>query len=226
MSTLHTLAMVKIQAEIASGSASCSNSSFRPTRGAFEDKGCKPIVLSHQFARGSPAQAEHRQLTRFTALRRCTNAGDAVVEETARRPPTYIASAPTNPTWIKASAVGSIGVLDGRLGFTGLMDKLGVERRPRDGWVKAGFCGPVQPQPDKQRVYAQAMPRTRFTSSLLTWPSWGASAPRHPETFSGLFWTGQQAIDMGPPDHLGNPDYGARGGDPARSGWITPGTTG
>jgi protease-4 len=31
-----------------------------------------------------------------------------------------------------------------------------------------------------------------------------------PETFSGLFWTGQQAIEMGLADQLGNLDYVAR----------------
>jgi protease-4 len=31
-----------------------------------------------------------------------------------------------------------------------------------------------------------------------------------PETFSGLYWNGQQAVDMGLVDHLGNLDYVAR----------------
>ena len=60
---------------------------------------------------------------------------------------------------------------------------------------------------------------TRFTSSLLTWSSWdGASGKETPETFSGLFWTGQQPSTWGSLTILGNLDYVARGGESRRSG--------
>jgi len=57
----------------------------------------------------------------------------------------------------KASIVGSIGVLMDGFGFTGLMDKLGVERRLMTAGENKGFLDPFSPQTDKQRAFAQAM---------------------------------------------------------------------
>src|SRR5207302_540334 len=57
----------------------------------------------------------------------------------------------------KASIVGSIGVLMDGFGFTGLMDKLGIERRLMTAGENKGFLDPFSPQSDRQREYAQAM---------------------------------------------------------------------
>ena len=38
----------------------------------------------------------------------------------------------------------------------------------------------------------------------------GTRLKETPETFSGLFWSGQQALELGLADHLGNLDYVAR----------------
>ena len=111
----------------------------------------------------------------------------------------------------KASLVGSIGVLMDGFGFTGLMDKLGVERRLLTAGENKGFLDPFSPQTDKQRAYAQAMLDQIHKQFIDTVKAGrGKRLKETPELFSGLFWSGQQAIELGLADQLGNLDYVAR----------------
>ena len=107
--------------------------------------------------------------------------------------------------------MGSIGVLMDGFGFTGLMDKLGVERRLLTAGENKGFMDPFSPQTEKQRQYAQTM-LDQIHQQFITVVKQGRGdrLKDTPEMFSGLFWTGQQAIDMGLADHLGSLDYVAR----------------
>jgi protease-4 len=100
--------------------------------------------------------------------------------------------------------------MDG-FGFTGLMDKLGVERRLLTAGENKGFLDPFSPQTDKQRAFAQQMldqVHQQFITAVRA--GRGKRLKETPELFSGLFWTGQQAVDMGLADQLGNIDYVAR----------------
>ena len=96
-------------------------------------------------------------------------------------------------------------------GFTGLMEKLGVERRLLTAGENKGFLDPFSQQTDKQRGFAQAMLNQihqQFISVVKA--GRGERLKETPEMFSGLFWTGQQAIDLGLADKLGTLDYVAR----------------
>jgi protease-4 len=135
----------------------------------------------------------------------------AVVEETCASAAYYIAAGADKIFVDKASIVGSIGVLMDGFGFTGLMDKLGVERRLMTAGENKGFLDPFSPQTEKQREFAQAMLNQihqQFINVVKT--GRGKRLKETPETFSGLFWTGQQAIEMGLADQLGNVDFVAR----------------
>jgi protease-4 len=135
----------------------------------------------------------------------------AVVEETCASAAYYIAVAADDIYVDKASIVGSIGVLMDGFGFTGLMDKLGVERRLMTAGENKGFMDPFSPQTEKQRAFAQSMLdqiHAQFIGAVKA--GRGNRLKETPETFSGLFWTGQQAVEMGLADHLGNLDYVAR----------------
>jgi protease-4 len=135
----------------------------------------------------------------------------AVVEESCASAAYYIAVAADDIYVDKASIVGSIGVLMDGFGFTGLMDKLGVERRLMTAGENKGFLDPFSPQTAKQREFAQAMLDQIHQQFIqVVKQGRGTRLKETPETFSGLFWTGQQAIDLGLADHLGNVDYVAR----------------
>jgi len=100
--------------------------------------------------------------------------------------------------------------MDG-FGFTGLMDKLGIERRLMTAGENKGFLDPFSPQTDTQRAFAQAMLNQIHQQFIaVVKEGRGERLKETPETFSGLFWSGQQAVDMGLADQLGSLDYVAR----------------
>jgi protease-4 len=100
--------------------------------------------------------------------------------------------------------------MDG-FGFTGLMEKLGVERRLMTAGENKGFLDPFSPQTEKQRAFAQAMlDQIHQQFIAVVKKGRGTRLKESPDTFSGLFWTGQQAVEMGLADQLGNLDYVAR----------------
>jgi protease-4 len=135
----------------------------------------------------------------------------AVVEETCASAAYYVAVAADQIFVDKASVVGSIGVLMDGFGLTGLMEKLGVERRLLTAGENKGFMDPFSPQTDKQRAFAQAMlDQIHQQFIAVVKAGRGDRLKETPETFSGLFWTGKQAVDMGLADQLGNVDFVAR----------------
>lgn len=208
--TPHT-ALVKIQGEIASGSEASAELIVAAMRSAFEDKGAQAVVLLINSPGGSPVQAGiiNDEMHRLKTLHK--KPIYVVVEETCASAAYYIASGADKIFVDKASVVGSIGVLMDGFGFTGLMDKLGVERRLMTAGENKGFMDPFSPQTEKQRAFAQTMLDQIHQQFInVVKQGRGTRLKETPEIFSGLFWTGQQAIDMGLADQLGNLDYVAR----------------
>ena len=209
-STPHT-ALVKIQGEIASGAEASAELIVSAMRSAFEDKGAQAVVLLINSPGGSPVQAGiiNDEIRRLKALH--NKPVYVVVEETCASAAYYIAAGADKIFVDKASVVGSIGVLMDGFGFTGLMDKLGVERRLMTAGENKGFMDPFSPQTDRQRVFAQTMLDQIHQQFIgVVKAGRGTRLKETPETFSGLFWTGQQAIDMGLADQMGNLDFVAR----------------
>jgi protease-4 len=206
----HT-AVVEIKGEIAAGAEASAELVVAAMRSAFEDQGAQAVVLLINSPGGSPVQAGiiNDEIRRLKAKH--SKPVYAVVEETCASAAYYIAVGADQIFVDKASVVGSIGVLMDGFGFTGLMDKLGVERRLMTAGENKGFMDPFSPQTEKQRVFAQAMLdqiHQQFIKVVKT--GRGNRLKETPETFSGLFWTGQQAVEMGLADQLGNLDFVAR----------------
>jgi protease IV len=209
-STPHT-AVIEIKGEIASGGDASAEAVTAAMRAAFEDDGAKGIVLLINSPGGSPVQAGiiYDEIKRLKG--KYKKPVYAVVEESCASAAYYIAAATDRIYVDKASIVGSIGVLMDGFGFTGLMDKLGVERRLLTAGENKGFLDPFSPQTDKQRAFAQQMldqVHKQFIDAVKN--GRGKRLKETPELFSGLFWTGQQAIDLGLADQLGNIDFVAR----------------
>ena len=209
-STSHT-AVIDIKGEIAEGADASAESIVAAMRSAFEDDGAKAVVLLINSPGGSPVQAGIVNDEIFRLKAKHKKPVYAVVEETCASAAYYIASATDQIFVDKASIVGSIGVLMDGFGFTGLMDKLGIERRLLTAGQNKGFLDPFSPMPDNQRAYAQALLEQIHQQFIaVVKKGRGARLKETPEIFSGLFWTGQQAIGLGLADHLGNIDYVAR----------------
>ena len=210
VTTPHT-AVVEIKGEIASGADVSAESINTSLRAAFEDSGSKAVVLLINSPGGSPVQAGmvNDEIGRLRA--KYKKPIYAVVEETCASAAYYIAVATDKIYVDKASVVGSIGVLMDGFGFTGLMGKLGVERRLMTAGENKGFLDPFSPQTERQRVFAQAMLdqiHQQFIAAVKA--GRGQRLKETPDMFSGLFWTGQQSIQLGLADQLGSLAYVAR----------------
>jgi protease-4 len=206
----HT-AVVEIKGEIASDSEASADTIISALQSAFEDEGAQAVVLLINSPGGSPVQAGiiNDEIYRLKALYK--KPVYAVVEDSCASAAYYIAVAADQIFVDKASIVGSIGVLMDGFGFTGLMEKLGVERRLMTAGENKGILDPFSPVSEKQKQFAQGMLdaiHQQFISVVRA--GRGNRLKETPEMFSGLFWTGDQAVQLGLADQLANLDYVAR----------------
>lgn len=209
-STPHT-AVIEIRGEIAAGAEASADNVVSSLQAAFEDSGAQAVVLLIDSPGGSPVQAGiiNDEISRLKALH--TKKIYTVVEETCASAAYYIAAATDEIYVDKASLVGSIGVLMDGFGFTGLMDKLGIERRLMTAGANKGMLDPFSPQDPAQVAYMRSMLgeiHNQFIAAVKA--GRGARLKETPDTFSGLVWSGQQAIAQGLADGLGSLDYVAR----------------
>lgn len=206
----HT-ALVEIRGTIASDSPSNAAWLMGSLQDAFEDKDAKAILLHINSPGGSPVQAGliNDEILRLKAKHK--KPVYAVCGETCASAAYYIASAADRIYVNKASIVGSIGVLMDGFGFTGLMDKLGVERRLLTAGNNKGLLDPFSPQDPRQRELAQTMlNRIHQQFIAVVKQGRGERLKANEEVFSGLFWTGEQAIELGLADAQGSLESVAR----------------
>lgn len=206
----HT-ALVELRGEIAADSEASAEQMLSGLRSAFEDAGARAVVLRINSPGGSPVQAGiiNDEIRRLKALHK--KKVYAVVEEVCASGAYYIAVAADEIYVDKASIVGSIGVLMDGFGFTGLMDKLGVERRLLTAGDNKGMLDPFTAQNPKQQAYAQAMINQVHQQFIrVVREGRGTRLKEGPDTFSGLFWNGEEAVRLGLADKFGNLDYVAR----------------
>ena len=206
----HT-ALVEVRGEIAADTEANAEHLVSALKSAFEEATAVAVVLRINSPGGSPVQAGivNDEIRRLKALH--NKKVYAVVEETCASGAYYIAVAADEIFVDKASVVGSIGVLMDGFGFTGVMDKLGVERRLITAGDNKGMLDPFSPQSDTQRAYAQAMiDQIHAQFIAVVKAGRGKRLKETPETFSGLYWNGQQAVQLGLADRIGNLDYVAR----------------
>jgi protease-4 len=206
----HT-ALIEIRGEIAADAEASAENLLPALKDAFEDENARAVVLRFNSPGGSPVQAGiiNDEIRRLKKLHH--KKVYAVIEDTCASGAYYIAVAADEIYADKASVVGSIGVLMDSFGATGLMDKLGIERRLLTAGDNKGIGDPFSPLPPKQRAYLQTMlDQIHQQFIAVVRQGRGDRLKETPEMFSGLFWNGQQALSMGLVDHLGNLDYVAR----------------
>ena len=209
-STAHT-AVIEIKGEIDADGLAGSGAVVTSLRLAFEDEGSQAVVLLINSPGGSPVQAGIINDEILRLKKKHNKPVYAVVEESCASAAYYIAVAADQIYVDKASIVGSIGVLMDGFGFTGLMDKLGIERRLMTAGENKGFLDPFSAQTKTQRAHAQAMLDQIHQQFIgVVRKGRGDRLKETPELFSGLFWNGQRAVELGLADGLGSLDYVAR----------------
>jgi len=207
----HT-ALVEVNGVISPNSQASAESITAGLQEAYKDKRTQGIVLRINSPGGSPVQAGHinDEIHRLRA-KHPNIPLYAVIEDICASGGYYIAVAADKIYVDKASIVGSIGVLMNGFGFTGTMEKLGVERRLLAAGDNKGFLDPFSPVVESQKEYAQQMIaqiHQQFISVVRA--GRGKRLKETPEMFSGLLWVGQKSIDLGLADALGSVEYVAR----------------
>jgi protease-4 len=179
---------------------------------AFKEKNAAGVILRINSPGGSPVQSSivHDEIKRLR-LKHPDKPLHVVVEDLCASGGYFIASAADKIYVNRASVVGSIGVLMDGFGFTGTMDKLGVERRLLTAGENKGFLDPFSPQDERHRKHAQVLLNDIHQQFIeVVRKGRGARLKETTELFSGLLWTGQQSIALGLADDLGTVDSVAR----------------
>ena len=207
----HT-AMVEVSGLIAPGADASAEKINAALLAAFKDRNTQGVVVRINSPGGSPVQAQ----TIYDEMRRLRKAYPniplyAVVEDVCASGGYFVAAGAERIYVGKASIVGSIGVLMNGFGFTGLMDKLGVERRLITAGENKGMLDPFSPMQEQDRRYAKAMVDDIHQQFIgVVREGRGKRLKETPDMFSGLIWTGQKSVDLGLADGIGSLEYVAR----------------
>ncbi|WP_296655780.1 S49 family peptidase [Paraburkholderia sp.] len=209
--TRHT-ALVSLDGEISSDTNANAEDIGNALNEAFDDDGTAGVILRIDSPGGSPVQASiiNEQIRRLRAKHPAIPLY-VVVGDMCASGGYYVAAAADKIYVNKASIVGSIGVLMDGFGFTGLMDKLGVQRRLRKSGENKGFYDPFSPDTPKMDAHAQVM-LDQIHQQFIDAVKAGRGKRLHdsPDIFSGLFWTGEKSVELGLADGFGDTDYVAR----------------
>jgi protease-4 len=207
----HT-AVVELNGVIAAGSEASADRITSSLQDAFKDKNTAGVILRVNSPGGSPVQANQisQEMRRLRGLHPKVPLY-VVVDDVCASGGYYVAAAADKIYVDQASIVGSIGVLMDGFGFTGTMDKLGVERRLLTAGANKGFLDPFSPLPPEQREYAQKLLNEIHHQFIATVKRGrGERLKEVPELYSGLIWTGARSIELGLADEIGSVDYVAR----------------
>ena len=211
MSDKHT-AIVELRGEISANSISSADNINEGLKNAFKDKNTQGVILRINSPGGSPVQAGYinDEIQRLRAKYPDIPLY-AVIEDICASGGYYVAVAADKIFVDKASIVGSIGVLMNGFGFTGTMEKLGIERRLLTAGENKGFLDAFSPSDPQQQEYAQEMLNDIHQQFIqVVQKGRGKRLKDKSEIFSGIVWTGQKSIDLGLTDALGSADYVAR----------------
>ncbi|MFZ5933633.1 peptidase S49 [Pseudomonas putida] len=209
----HT-ALVEVRGVIADQEAASADNIVKSLRDAFKDPKTKAVVLRINSPGGSPVQAGYV----YDEIRRLRGEHPdtklyAVITDLGASGAYYIASAADEIYADKASLVGSIGVTAAGYGFVGSMEKLGVERRTYTAGEHKAFLDPFSPEKPDERAFWQGVLDTthqQFIAMVKQGRGDRLKDKEHPELFSGLVWSGEQAKALGLVDGLGSASYVAR----------------
>ncbi|MEP7154321.1 MAG: S49 family peptidase [Betaproteobacteria bacterium] len=207
----HT-SLVELKGVIAADSRASADKINSALQSAFKDKNTQGVVLRINSPGGSPVQAGYinDEIKRLRGKYK-EIPFYVVVQDVCASGGYYVAAAADRIYVDKASIVGSIGVLMDGFGFTGTMEKLGVERRLITAGENKGFLDPYSPANPEQVKRAKEMVAEIHQQFIkVVKDGRGKRLKETPEMFSGLVWSGEKSVEMGLADGLGGLDYVAR----------------
>ena len=215
----HT-ALIEVQGIIASETEASADQIISGLRNAFKDDKTKGVILRINSPGGSPVQAGYIN----DEIRRLRKKNPeipvyAVATDICASGGYYIAAAADEIYADKASVVGSIGVLMDGFGFVETMNKLGIERRLLTAGEHKGFLDPFSPMKEDDvehiktvlnDIHVQFIKQVKEGREKSLTNKGKLELLDNPKLFSGLVWTGEQALELGLVDGLGSTSYVAR----------------
>ncbi len=204
--------VVEVKGAIAADSEANADSLIWSLRRAFEAENSKAVILRINSPGGSPVQSGYvyDEIKRLRALHP-EKPAYAVITDMGASGAYYIAAAADEIYADKASLVGSIGVISSGFGFVGLMEKLGIERRALSSGDSKALLDPFQPLQAEQKEFWQSVLATTHQQFIdQVKQGRGDRLKDDPRIFSGLIWTGEQAVELGLIDGLSSSSALAR----------------
>lgn len=207
----HT-AVVEINGPISADEIASADNIVGSLRAAFEQENAVAVILRINSPGGSPVQSGYI----YDEIKRLRGEHPekkvyAVISDIGASGAYYIAAAADEIYANRASLVGSIGVVAGGFGFTGAMDKLGVERRLYTSGDNKAFLDPFSPEQEGEVAFWQGVlenTHQQFIEAVKK--GRGDRLADDERLFSGLVWSGEQALELGLIDGLGSTSYVAR----------------
>jgi signal peptide peptidase SppA len=172
---------------------------------AFRIPGLSAVVFSINSPGGSPVQStlifnRIRQLSKETGVKVMV-----FCEDVAASGGYLLAMAGDEVFADRSSIVGSIGVISASFGFTGAMKKAGVERRVYTAGTNKSVLDPFLPEKKEDVAHLKSLQldvHEAFKDIVRTRRD-GKLKGDEKELFSGLFWSGDKALELGLIDGIG-----------------------
>jgi protease IV len=207
----HT-ALVEVQGVIAADMEASADNIVTGLRAAFEDEDTQGVILRINSPGGSPVQSGY---VNDEIVRLREEYPDipvyAVVADVCASGGYYIAAAADEIWADKASIVGSIGVRMDSFGFVEAIERLGIERRLHTAGEHKAVLDPFLPEDPTEVAHVDALLGAIHEQFINTVKRGrGDRLKDDPRLFSGLFWTGEQGLELGLVDGLGSASYVAR----------------
>lgn len=199
------IAVVPIQGLISADSDANADDTIRSLEKAFKNPHTEAVFLDINSGGGSPVQSGeiYRAVMRLKSERKLPVY--AVIADAGASGAYFIAASADEIYADPASIVGSIGVISHNFGYRELLGKLGLDPRTFTAGEHKNFLAGDQPLKPEEVAHMQGLLdniHQQFIKSVRD--GRGSRLKETPEMFSGLFWTGEQALPLGLIDALGD----------------------
>lgn len=205
------LGVVSLQGPIDSESPANAERIIEGLKRAWNSETSEAVVLHINSPGGSPVQSQRI----YQEIRRLRDEGDkpiiAVIEDIGASGGYYIASAADEIVAAPSSLVGSIGVISASFGLEEAIERLGVERRVFAAGDNKAFLDPFSEiSPQQREFWQQVLDTTHRQFIEAVKEGRGERLANDEQLFSGLIWTGEQAVGLGLVDRINSLDGVAR----------------
>lgn len=204
VSTGGHVAVVEMHGQIADNMDISVELHRQPLINAFEHPETQAVVLDINSPGGSPVQAQQLYtLIQELKTRHETIPVYAVIGDLGASGAYYIAAAADEIYASGASLVGSIGVISGSFGFDRAMDDLGIDRRLYTAGESKAFLDMFSPENESEVAHWQGVldnVHEQFIADVQA--GRGDRLSQDEDLYTGLMWSGEQAVERGLADGL------------------------